>query len=142
MEMPRNKAELLRILEGLSQGHRAKKSNPGSYQCEACEGCTDCQFCRDSYHCQSSSYLTGCTRCLASTHCSHCEDLVKCSQSVESKRCTNSAYLIYSEDCHNCTYCFGCVGLHQKDFHIFNQAYGRTEYFNKVATLKKTLGLP
>ena len=141
METPRNKAELVRILEELSKEYRAKKSNPGSYRCERCEGCTDCQFCTDSYHCQSSSYLVSCARCLASTHSVRCEDLVRCSQSSDSKRCTGSAYLLFSEDCHNCTYCFGCVGLHQKDFHIFNKPYGRTEYFNKVAALKKTLGL-
>lgn len=38
-----------------------------------------------------------------------------------------------------CTYCFGCVGLSNKDFHILNEPYARREYFAIVARLNKDL---
>jgi hypothetical protein len=34
---------------------------------------------------------------------------------------------------------FGCVGLHQKDFHILNEAYDRETYFDVVARLSRDL---
>jgi hypothetical protein len=43
--------------------------------------------------------------------------------------------------CVGSTYCFGCVGLHKKDFHILNEPYDRAAYFAKVAALSRELGL-
>jgi len=43
--------------------------------------------------------------------------------------------------CVGCTYCFGCVGLHRKDFHILNRAYDRATYFAEIAKLARELGL-
>jgi hypothetical protein len=34
------------------------------------------------------------------------------------------------------------VGLVQKDFHILNKKYSRSEYFRIVAELRETLALP
>jgi len=34
----------------------------------------------------------------------------------------------YSDSCHNCVSCFGCVGLHKKSFHILNKEYSKEEY--------------
>ena len=42
-------------------------------------------------------------------------------------------------DCNGCTYCFGCVGLSKKDFHILNEPYERQEYFAKVSELRRAL---
>lgn len=142
MNLPRTREELLTILDDLAADLHSARNNPGSYRCDDCVGCVDCQFCRSSEHCQGSSYLVECVRCLDSTHCARSEDLIRCSQTQESQRCTQSAYLLFSRDCHSCNYCFGCVGLRNKDFHIFNQPYSRTEYFKKVAALKKSLQLP
>jgi hypothetical protein len=38
-----------------------------------------------------------------------------------------------------CTYCFGCVGLSKKDFHILNEPYERQVYFEKVEGLRRAL---
>jgi hypothetical protein len=40
-----------------------------------------------------------------------------------------------------CTYCFGCVGLSNKDFHILNKQYSRQEYFAITKRLARELGL-
>ncbi|MES3031949.1 MAG: hypothetical protein V4699_01755 [Patescibacteria group bacterium] len=42
-----------------------------------------------------------------------------------SKDCIESRYLV---DCRNCMYCFGCVGLVNKKYHIFNQAHSKEDY--------------
>jgi len=52
-----------------------------------------------------------------------------------------SAFLVRSLDCADCTYCFGCVGLTKKSFHILNEPYGRTEYFRAIEPLKAALGM-
>jgi len=41
--------------------------------------------------------------------------------------------------CTDCNYCYGCVGLSKKEFHILNQPYTRSEYF---ALIKSLAGSP
>jgi hypothetical protein len=50
-----------------------------------------------------------------------------------------SAYLVRSVGCAGCTYCFGCVGLQRRDFHILNEAYDRATYFEVTARLSRAL---
>jgi hypothetical protein len=40
-----------------------------------------------------------------------------------------------------CTYCFGCVGLSQRDFHILNEPCGRRDYFAITKRLAQELRL-
>jgi hypothetical protein len=40
-----------------------------------------------------------------------------------------------------CNYCFGCVGLNKKDFHILNQGFSRNAYFKLTERLRKELSL-
>jgi hypothetical protein len=60
---------------------------------------------------------------------------------VQSENCANSAYLYFSRNLSDCTYCFGCVGLSKKDFHILNRPFGRQEYFQLTQRLKRELGV-
>jgi hypothetical protein len=50
-----------------------------------------------------------------------------------------SAYLVKCVGLSGCTYCFGCVGLSKKDFHILNEPYDRTAWFAKVAELRRAM---
>jgi hypothetical protein len=61
---------------------------------------------------------------------------------VQSESCTGSAYLVLCRNLSDCTYCFGCVGISKKDFHILNVPFPRTEYFKIVGRLRKELGIP
>lgn len=36
--------------------------------------------------------------------------------------------IYYSEDCHNCTNIFGCIGLKKKSYCIFNKQYSKEDY--------------
>jgi hypothetical protein len=48
---------------------------------------------------------------------------------------------VRSIGCNGCTYCFGCVGLARRDFHILNEPYDRKTYFEIVGKLSKELGV-
>jgi hypothetical protein len=58
---------------------------------------------------------------------------------VDSERCVGSAYLVRSVGCNGCTYCFGCVGLSKRDFHVLNERYDRAAYFELTARLAREL---
>ncbi len=68
----------------------------------------DVEYCYDSVDIEKSSGLRFCQNCVA------CSD----------------SWLLY--DCRNCTSCFGCVGLRNKNFHIFNKSYSREEYIKEI----------
>jgi hypothetical protein len=61
---------------------------------------------------------------------------------VECTGCTTSAYLVLCRDLTECNYCFGCVGLSRKDFHILNEKYDRSAYFKVIAELTAALRTP
>ncbi|MAF79958.1 hypothetical protein CL629_02675 [bacterium] len=80
--------------------------------------------CVDSYdlyighkaeQCYDSLYLENCIGLRFSQH---------------SKSCLNSWFLF---DCQNCSDCFGCVGLKNKQYHIFNEPYSKEEYEKKIS---------
>ena len=64
-----------------------------------------------------------------------------CAYCVQCENCTGSAYLILCRSLQDCNYCFGCVGLSKKDFHILNVPFSRTEYFKVTNRLRKELGI-
>ncbi|MEK7175587.1 MAG: hypothetical protein AAB693_02165, partial [Patescibacteria group bacterium] len=68
----------------------------------------------------------------------------KAELSYENLICKNSYHIFYSQncencmnsyflyDCKNCSDCFGCVGLRNKSYCIFNKQYSKTEYEEKL----------
>ena len=71
-------------------------------------------------------------------------DLEQCYEVIDCEKCNNiffcqdcigcnDSMLLY--DCRNCSYCFGCVGLRGKQYHIFNTPYSKEEYHKEVARL-------
>src|SRR3989344_247116 len=45
----------------------------------------------------------------------------------------------YSYNCHNCSNLFGCIGLRNKSYCIFNKQYGKEEYVKLVLKLIKQM---
>lgn len=134
--------EFLERLAGLVRAAGSDAANPGSYGCTDCERCADCMFCKG---CDGCHQCTHCTRCELCNNCSHCVDSKNChacAYCLKSENCSASAYLVMSQNLADCTYCFGCVGLSRKDFHILNVPFGRTEYFAITKRLRSELDLP
>jgi hypothetical protein len=46
---------------------------------------------------------------------------------------------VRSAACVGCAYCFGCVGLSRRDFHILNEPYDRATYFELSGRLAREL---
>src|SRR3989338_10771224 len=84
-----------------------------------CTDCVDCALCYKSTLCYE------CVDCINSYNCNYC---VYCEQAVDSDFC------YYSIGVQNC---FGCVGLRQARYHIFNKKYDQENYKIEVARLRK-----
>ncbi len=56
--------------------------------------------------------------------------------SALSKFITDSEYLV---NCRHCSYCFGCVGLENKSYVIFNKQYTEDEYWIELDRIKSAL---
>ncbi len=92
----------------------------------------DCFYLSDSFHNHDSidcAYLQRselCSQCVSSENCYNGRFLLNC------KNCSDCWFL---SDCVGCKYCFGCVNLHNQEYHIYNEPYTRVEYFEKLALL-------
>ncbi len=125
----------------LLRAYGEAKENSGSFSCQGCRNCASCMFCIE---CTACYRCTHCEQCGDSSHLTHCRDCTGCHDSaycVRCESCTGSSYLVLCRSCSDCTYCFGCVGLAKKDFHILNVQYTKTEYFRIVKALRAEMGL-
>jgi hypothetical protein len=72
---------------------------------------------------------------LASSHCQLSYEIVQsqniynCAFVQNSGNCNHSMFLY---DCRGCSDCFGCVGLRNKQYYIFNKSYTKEEYGKKL----------
>jgi hypothetical protein len=136
-----NRSEFLSELGRLARDFEDEAPSTGCINstnvrsCSACmfsdglDNCYKCTHCADSKNCSNISHSRGCDSCHGSAYLTNC------------RHCTGSAYLIESVSCSECNYCVGCVGLVKKDFHILNQGYSRSEYFEILKKLKRELGV-
>lgn len=127
--------------EELSREHGETTDNVGCLACERCERCSHSTFLEDCTNVARSHYCASSVDCSDCSHSKHLRGCLGCSHCERCERCVSSAYLVRCIDCNACNYCFGCVGLSKKDFHILNEPYERQAYFDKVAELRRALGL-
>jgi hypothetical protein len=99
--------------------------------CEDCVNCIRCMNVNDNLHCVSS--LDGELIYYSVTAQANCYD-IRFSYNV-----INSKYLEYCAQCLNCQYCFGCCGLVNGKYCIFNKQYSEEEYHAKIAEIKAQL---
>ncbi|MBI4598774.1 hypothetical protein HY734_01090 [Candidatus Uhrbacteria bacterium] len=84
-------------------------------------------------------------RCAFVTGTYSASDLYYCCTVANSSNCLFSFHIIgcrnmeYSMQCFNCEDCFGCIGLRNKKFHIFNKSYSEEEYWKKVDEIKTAM---
>lgn len=84
-----------------------------------------------SRDCVDCNFVSGGELCY---ECVDCSSLYNCSFLQD---CHNCSHCDFSLDCINCKDCFGCFGLRQQRFCIFNRSYSEEVYREKVAQLKK-----
>ncbi len=91
-----------------------------------CEDCMYSCFCMHSQNCADVYWANGCTLCYDVVDCEKCYDL---RYAQNCNNCSNSAFL---HECRGCKNCFGCVGLINKQYNIFNQQYSKEDYEEKL----------
>ncbi|MFA6189899.1 MAG: hypothetical protein WC711_00050 [Candidatus Staskawiczbacteria bacterium] len=89
-----------------------------SYWMQQSKDCLDCAFVNSSELCYEVSVAWNCYKVFFSKEC---------------RDCTESYFL---QDCVGCSNCYGCVGLRQKHYYIFNEPHTKEEYF-KIIEEKK-----
>ena len=90
------------------------------------EDCIHCYRIYNSKTCVECSEIDKCERCYECTDCEKCFHL-RYSQLCE--QCRDSVFLF---DCRSCNNCFGCVGLRQKQYHMFNEKLTKEEYAERL----------
>jgi len=67
--------------------------------------------------------------------CEQCYEILdseNCYRVIYARYCTGCSDSWFLHDCRDCQNCFGCVGLRNKQYHIFNQQYSKEEYQKKI----------
>ena len=139
--IPLGRREFEAALSELRRREDARADNPGSYKSDDCTRCFDCMFTTASRDCFACTYCQRCEDCSDCTHCADCSNCHASSYCQRSSNCYKSSYVLLSHNCYACLFCFGCVGLSKKEFHILNMPFKRKVYFELVEQLKQTLGL-
>ena len=90
----------------------------------------DCMFGRGVYRCRDvvDSLLV-----YDSEICFDCENIKESYNLVGCSHCGNCRDSFFLSNCRGCSDCFGCVNLHQKQFHWFNEPLSEPEYRNRLA---------
>lgn len=60
----------------------------------------------------------------------------KCFRAFFSEDCESCHNIYFSKDCAGCSDCFGCVGLRNKRYHIWNQPYSKEAYQERLKEMK------
>lgn len=107
---------------------------------------------KNSLYCFEVARLENCIYCTnggLAKNIADCDFFIKselCYECVDINKCYNSTYLqdcSECRDCHfsfglyNCSDCFGCAGLSNKKYCLFNKQYDEVEYEVEVEKLKK-----
>jgi hypothetical protein len=103
-----------------------------------CYMCFNSGGCQNAYYSEDSRKLTDCIDCAFCENCELTYECVDCdglNNSNYCQDCHNSFDIHYSYDLRRCNNCFGCVGLRDKQYCIFNKQYSKEEYEKAIKEL-------
>ena len=92
-----------------------------SYWMQQSKDCLDCAFVNNSELCYETFVAWNCYKIFFSKECRDCAD----------------SYFL--QDCVGLTNCYGCVGLRQKQYHIFNKPVTKEEYQKFIEQKKQQI---
>ena len=105
----------------------------------------NCYLCFDSGYDEDSAYsvtLLYSKRCLDSINvkdgelCYYCINTSQSYKTFFSRNCASCVEVWFSQDCIGCSNCFGCSGLRNKQYHIFNKPYSKEEYEKELLKMR------
>lgn len=83
----------------------------------------------------SSRSCMDCQQIVRCELCYECIDCIDCYQSSFLRDCSNCSTSMFLTSCSGCKDCFGCIGLRQKQYCIFNEQHTKDEYEAKLKQL-------
>lgn len=86
--------------------------------------------CTDVWRMTSAVYSENCFGCVTTNQSSRCVSTIACNSCMDVE---------YSELLSNCAFCFGCIGLRNKKFCVFNKQYSEEEYWPLVDAIKTAM---
>ncbi|MCX6752325.1 MAG: hypothetical protein NTZ87_02380 [Candidatus Nomurabacteria bacterium] len=104
-----------------------------------CYLCFDSGYDEDSANNVTVLYSKQCFDGLNMKDCELCYYCLNTNQSFKtffSRDCTSCVEVWFSQDCVGCINCFGCSGLRNKSYYIFNEAYDKESYKIKLAEME------
>ena len=116
----------------------------GDYLTE-CKNCQECYFFEESEDCKfmhrglSNKNSQDGTGILRGELIYDINQLTDGYMLKHSNFCTNCRESEYLDFCENCEYCFGCIGIKNKKFCIFNKQYTEEEYKKLITRIKEDM---
>lgn len=101
----------------------------GSYLVFGCVANEECMYGHSVWKCNQ---CYDCLYCYQSARCYECVDCMGCHSLAFSRACENCSSSSFLVHCTGCRDCFGCVGLKNKQYHIFNEPHSKEEYERKM----------
>lgn len=89
----------------------------------------------NSAYCVQGFHLKECFDMYEANHNELCLDssmVDDCYHTFYSLDCENCNNIFFSKDLAGCSNCFGCVGLRNKNYYIFNEPYAKEDYEKKL----------
>ncbi len=99
------------------------------YNSDYNENCLYGSEIENSKDCVDNTMIDGCEQSYSNVNCK------KCYKAFFSTDCIESSNILFSYDLVGCMYCFGCVGLRNQKYHIYNQPFSKEEYEVKILEL-------
>jgi hypothetical protein len=105
----------------------------------------NCYLCFDAGFIEDSAYgvtLQHSRQCFDTINCKHCElcyfliNGSNCYKTFFSRNCDSCSEVWFSSDCTGCDNCFGCAGLRNKNYYIFNEPHTKETYKKNLEKLK------
>jgi len=105
----------------------------------------NCYLCFDSGYDEDSAYnvtLLYSKQCFDNLNvkdgelCYYCINTNQSYKTYFSRDCTACVEVWFSQDCVGCLNCFGCSGLRNKSYYIFNKPYDKEIYDSKILEMK------
>mgnify|MGYP003393881666 CR=1 FL=1 len=105
----------------------------------------NCYLCFDSGYDEDSAYnvtLLYSKKCFDGLNvkdselCYYCLNTNQSYKTFFSRNCTSCVEVWFSQDCIGCTNCFGCSGLRNKKYCIFNEQYDKETYETKLEKMR------
>lgn len=130
--------ELIHAVPQLARSALQNQNSDFTNQIAWCKNCYlvfEADFNENCYYCSNiyeSRFTMNCLMVINCELCCECIDCYDCYNLKYSQDCKNCSDSWFLKSCIGCRNCYGCVNLHNKEYHFLNQKLSKEEYRQKV----------